>query len=290
MDQLEPEKILDTIPNFNEYAQSVSRGLHRLVLEAGSPARKSLDVLHGTWLGHPLHPVLTDAAIGAWAVGGVLDFMAAGSDDRSMQKAADRLTALGTIAAVPTALTGLADYTTIPRRAMTTGAAHGLINITGLILYLLSVRDRAAGRRSRGLFYSAIALGMLMVSAWLGGELAYKYAVGVNKSRKPRGPEAWTPVLNEADLPERAPRRVEVDGHPVLLYRSDGAVYAIGSVCGHDGGPLEQGKFDGLRVECPWHQSVYDLQDGSVVHGPSTYAGASFDARIQDDKVEVRRK
>ena len=82
--------------------------------------------------------------------------------------------------------------------------------------------------------------------------------------------------------------RVDLDGSPVLFYRYEGQVYAMGAVCGHEGAPLEKGQFDGLCVTCPWHQSVYNLQDGSVVHGPTTYAEPSYETRIRDGRVEAR--
>jgi nitrite reductase/ring-hydroxylating ferredoxin subunit/uncharacterized membrane protein len=246
------------------------------------------DFLHGSWLGHPLHPVLTDFVIGAWVMGGILDVVAALNGSHSAARAADRLTTLGTVGAVPTALAGLADYTTIPRRALSTGAVHGLINTIGLGMYLFSLRDRQNGQRGRGVFISSMALGMLTLSAWLGGELTFRYGVGVNKSRFPAGLESWTPVLNEADLNEQEPRRVEHEGTPVLLYRYGGTVYAMGAVCGHDGAPLEEGRFEGLCVECPWHQSVYDLRDGRVVHGPTTYAEPSYATRIQNGQIEIK--
>ena len=129
---------------------------------------------------------------------------------------------------------------------------------------------------------------MMTVSAWLGGELTYRHSVGVNRSSRPDGPKEWTPVIEDAELPEQQPRRVEFEGSPILLYRYNGSVYAIGSVCGHDGGPLDQGRFDGYCVECPWHQSVYDLRDGRVVHGPTAYAKPSYDTRVIDGRVEIK--
>ena len=290
MDQFQPEKILRQVPEYEEYARKVSRGIHQKVLDGGTPARRVADFLHGTWLGHPLHPVLTDFVIGAWLVGSVLDLMSMLTKSRSVEKAADTLTTLGTVGAVPTALTGLTDYTTIKRGAMTTGATHGLINTLGLALYLLSMRARSSGRRERGVFFSAMALALITVSAWLGGELVYKYGVGVNKNQFPKEPKDWTAVIDAQELKEHEPRRVEVEGRPVLLYRHNGAVQAISAVCAHEGGPLDEGKFEGYCVECPWHQSVFDLRDGSVVHGPSTYAVPAYTTRILNGKVEVKLK
>ena len=67
------------------------------------------DLLKGKWLGHPLHPVLTDIPIGFWTSGMVLDFLA----PKAGRKAAQRLIGLGTLSAIPAALAGLTDASSI---------------------------------------------------------------------------------------------------------------------------------------------------------------------------------
>jgi nitrite reductase/ring-hydroxylating ferredoxin subunit len=96
------------------------------------------------------------------------------------------------------------------------------------------------------------------------------------------------PALAADNLREREPRRIEVADQPVLLYRIGNQIQAIGAVCPHSGGPLEQGKFYNGCVECPWHNSVFSLADGWVIHGPSTYAITNYEARIRDGMIEVR--
>jgi nitrite reductase/ring-hydroxylating ferredoxin subunit/uncharacterized membrane protein len=288
LNQLDPEKLLKEIPNLHEQSRSVSRWIHKWVMEGGRTRRKAADVLHGTWLGHPLHPVLTDLTIGAWLFGALFDLLGLFSRSRWMEKAADSLILTGNAAAVPTALAGLADYSTVPPRVMATGAAHGLMNASGLALNLLSSFLRRSGNRSLGVLLTGIALSILTVSAWLGGELSYKYRIGINKVPKAPEPKGWKEVLDAQDLPEGAHARIDVDGAPVLLYHYAGQVYAAGAVCGHEGGPLDEGDFEGACVTCPWHHSVYDLRDGSVVHGPTTYAVPSYAVRQRVGKIEVR--
>ena len=94
--------------------------------------------------------------------------------------------------------------------------------------------------------------------------------------------------MDADDLRNEKPRRIEYDERPVLLYRYDGQIYAMGAVCAHEEGPLEEGKFDGCLVECPLHQSVYDLRTGHVVHGPSTYTLPSYETRVYNGKIEIR--
>jgi nitrite reductase/ring-hydroxylating ferredoxin subunit len=95
-------------------------------------------------------------------------------------------------------------------------------------------------------------------------------------------------ILDSEDLRADKPRVVEYDEQKVLLYRHEGEIYAMGAVCAHEEGPLEEGKFQGCQVECPIHQSVYDLRTGRVVHGPATYAIPSFETRVYEGKIEIR--
>lgn len=282
------DEFIRNLPYLDEMGQKMSQAIHEPIMRGGEPARRVADLLHGTWLGHPLHPVMTDFTIGAWGIGVLFDAFALITGDRRAERIGDTLAGVGTVAAVPTLITGLIDYSTVQKPAKATATLHALLNDVNFVLYLLSVRDRRRGRRGRGLFFSFLAAGLTMAAAWLGGHLVYNHKVGVDHSQS-AGPEDWSPAIAASDLPEATPRRVEVDGSPVLLYRIDGRVHAIGAVCSHAGGPLEEGEFDGCYVECPWHHSVIDVRDGTVKHGPATRTQPAFDVRESDGMLEVRQ-
>ncbi len=284
----EAEIQLDKIPAVGDIGTKVSLAIHDAVLAGGDATRSAADVLHGTWLGHPLHPVLTDITIGAWVLGGVCDAVGAATDSDEVRKMGDRLTEIGTAAAIPTALTGLTDFSTFPEPAAVPATIHGAMNIVNIALYGLSVWERRRGNRRRGVAYSATALGLSCISAWLGGVLVYKHRVGVDHRDDFKGPKRFTVVMGEADLPQRKPTKAEFDGKPILLFREGEDVYAIGATCSHAGGPLDEGKMDGSCVECPWHHSVFDMRDGRVVHGPATQAQPLFKARIRAGNIEIR--
>ena len=95
-------------------------------------------------------------------------------------------------------------------------------------------------------------------------------------------------MFHEADLAEGRGKRVEVEGKHVLLCRENEQIFAIGAICSHAGGPLDQGKIRGGCVQCPWHDSVFDLRDGRIVHGPATQPQPSFETRVRDGRVEIR--
>lgn len=282
------EQAIHNTPILEQVGTKVSDGLHQAILNGGDRTRFIADLLHGTWLGHPLHPVLTDATIGAWLFGAVFDVLSLVNwRSKTTRRMADRLNTIGTITAVPTAITGMTDYSGIKQDAVAHATLHGLINSAGLALYVLSLRTRRQNR-PLGILFSLTGFSMLTFSAWLGGELVYRLRVGVNHAQPASKPENWTGVMADADLAEGQPQRIEVEGNPVLMYRTNGSVYAIGAVCSHAGGPLEQGKFEGVCVQCPWHDSVFDLSDGSVVHGPSTYRQPTYQARTVNSQIELR--
>lgn len=285
------KQLISSIPGLQQNGLKLSRALHSAVLGGGQPVRKAADVLHGTWLGHPLHPVLTDFVIGAWGLGALFDAIAAVSGTRQAEQIADALTTAGTAAAVPTLLSGLTDYSTTQKPAVSTATLHALLNDINFVLYLFSVRERRRGNRARGVFLSSLAMALTLVAAWLGGHLVYGHKVGVDHSQsRHTGLTDWTPALDAEALPEGALKRASVEGNPVLLYRQGERVHAIGAVCSHAGGPLEQGTLeDGCFVRCPWHDSVFDLRNGRIKHGPAVHAQPRFEARIREGRVEVRQ-
>lgn len=285
------ERALSSVPEkVDEVGTQVSLAIHNAVLDAGEPVRGAVDVLHGTWLGHPLHPVLTDVVIGSWVVGSVYDAVGQLRGSRRARRIGDRLAAIGTVAALPTAISGLADFSTFPEPAARPATLHAALNTVCVGMYAESLRLRRRGRRHRrrALTMSWLAQGVMVMSAWLGGALVYKHKVGVDHSEQFEGPQDWTPVLDDAELADGEPRRVDVEGKGVLLYRESGRVYAIGSVCSHAGGPLEEGRVEAACVTCPWHDSVFDLRDGRIVHGPATQPQPVLEARVRGGKIEVR--
>lgn len=174
------------------------------------------DILHGRWLGHALHPVLSDPPISLWTASVVAD--AAGED-----AAAGVLTVAGSAAALATAASGVADWTATDGRERRLALAHGLVNAGGLGLQLASLGVRAGGRSRAARALSGAGWAVSAVAAYLGGELVFDRGLMVNHDAWTAGPQAWTAVLDDRDLPEGAHRKVEVEGRAVLLSRAGGA-------------------------------------------------------------------
>jgi nitrite reductase/ring-hydroxylating ferredoxin subunit/uncharacterized membrane protein len=287
---LEGADRVNPVRDVGKAGNDLSQAIHDAVLSGGEPVRTLVDALHGTWLGHPLHPVLTDVTIGAWTLGAVFDAIGASRGSRPAKRTGDQLAAIGTASALPTALSGLADWTTFPEWSENPATLHAIGNLVAVGLYLLSIRDRRHGNRTRGLALSGVAFALSAVSGWLGGELVYRYRVGVNQADHFKDTSGWTTVSDLAHVPKRGVRCVEVQGKGVLLSRDGDRVCAIGAKCSHAGGPLREGRVRGNTVECPWHNSVFDLRNGSVVHGPATQPQPTFDVRVVDSKVQLKAK
>src|SRR5574341_742895 len=281
------DEIVERLPELEDIGQTVGRAVVSIA-DSSPLARRVADFLHGTWLGHPLHPVLTDATLGAWVYRAFFDIASMASGSKRMEDAADTLAGVGAAMAVPTIIIGVNDYSRIPNHAIKHGALHGILNLTSFALSLLSCGARKRGSRGLGIGLSAAGLGVATVSAWIGGDMVYRQRVGTNHAVDLMQPKDWTPIMPAAALSDGEALRIDVEGAPVLLTRQNGEIYAIGAVCSHAGGPLEQGDFEGTCVTCPWHGSVFNLEDGSVAHGPATAKEPYFEVRVVGGQIEVR--
>ena len=250
------------------------------------PAGPVKDVLSGTRLGHPLHPALTDVPIGSFTAATVLDLIGGGRTE----EAVEALLALGIVATVPTASAGLADWSDTYGSEQRIGLVHAVANLAALSLFAGSLAARRSGRRGLGRALGLGGLTALLTGGYLGVHLTYARGIGVNNAFDEHLPEDWTAVMDAPDLQAGTPTKVEAGGANILLYRAPDRIYAIGARCSHAGGPLQDGKVDagGLCVECPWHGSVFRLEDGAVLHGPASIPEAAYDVRIQDGRLEVR--
>lgn len=268
-----------------ERLQETVRG----VFEAGgAAARRIKNVLHGTWLGHPLHPVLTDVPIGAWTAAVVLDARDAFSGSRRDGRAADTALTIGLVGAVGAAVTGLTDWQHTDGEPRRVGLAHALLNTAATALCVTSLVLRRRGARGGGRTTALLGFGVSMAAAYLGGHLVYRQRIGVDHSQRPEGPREFVPVLAASELREGQPRRVDVDGVGVLVVRRGSRVFAIGERCSHLGGPLAEGRLEGDSVRCPWHGSRFALADGSVLDGPATFPQPCFEVRIRNAQAELR--
>ncbi len=151
------------------------------------PGRASL--LRSGLMGHAAHPVLTDVPLGAWMSAAVLDW----TGGERMRPASQRLVGLGNLAAVPTLVTGLAEYAGLGTRARRVAAVHAVANDIAVGLTLASWAARRAERHGLGRVLLAGALTVGSVGAYLGGHLSIGMKAGSHDPRIP-GAEHAEPV------------------------------------------------------------------------------------------------
>jgi nitrite reductase/ring-hydroxylating ferredoxin subunit/uncharacterized membrane protein len=246
------------------------------------------DALSGTWLGHTLHPLLTDLPIGTWTSALLLDWLGG----RSSEDAADRLIALGLAFSVPTAATGLTEWADSEQgsaEVRRVGAVHAAANAGAVAMFGASLAARRRGARGAGKLLALAGAGLLGVSGQLGGHLVLAQGVGVDQSAFDEPPEEWTAALRDTDLPEGESRYAEVGGIGVMVARYEGTVYALSNRCVHRGGPLDEGELADGCVTCPWHGSVFRLADGAIERGPTAYPQPVWDVRVREGVIELKR-
>jgi len=249
----------------------------------------ALELLHGgRWVGHPLHPALSDLPIGLWTSATVLDLADRNPAPQGGIDAAGVLSAAGIVAACATALTGISDWTVSNEQDRRVGLFHGLLNTAALGLQGASLGSRMTGHRGAARALGAASLAVTAGAAYLGGHLVFTKGVMVNRVGWAAGPRRWVRALPEADVPGDTPVAVEAEGRQVLLYRHEGDLYAIDNVCSHAGGLLSRGPVADLIVTCPLHGSRFGLADGRVDRGPASQPQPVLRTRIRNGWVEVR--
>jgi nitrite reductase/ring-hydroxylating ferredoxin subunit/uncharacterized membrane protein len=260
--------------------------------KAGGPAgQKIANILHGVWLGHSLHPVLTDIPLGAWTVAAALDLMEAFGGRTELGPGADAAVGVGLAGALGAAASGLTDWYILgdaDKSNQRVGAAHALLNVGATALYGTSWLLRRGGRRGAGRAVGWLGFAVVSAAAYLGGALVSENKLSVDHATRERLPTDFVSVLPDADLSENTLMRVEVNGVKILLVRRNGQLSALGELCSHLGGPLAEGKLDGDCVVCPWHASKFALSSGEVVDGPATFPQPRFETRVQNGQIEVR--
>ena len=264
----------------------IASALHRIA-HSVLPRGALKDALHGVWLGHPLHPLLTDLPIGFWTSAWVLDLIGG----KRSAKAAETLVGLGVASAVPTAAAGLADGSELNTPERRSGTVHALANVTATALYAASYLARRRGRRGRGVVLGMAGAAAATAGGFLGGHLSFRRGAGVNHITEAANPRDWTELRGELPGTEDEVSSGSIDDTRLALALVDGEPRAVAATCSHLGGPLDEGDVVDGCVRCPWHRSAFRLIDGSVVHGPATAPQPAYAVRrVDDGRLQAQRK
>ncbi|UOY00859.1 Rieske 2Fe-2S domain-containing protein [Blastococcus sp. PRF04-17] len=250
------------------------------------------DVLHGTWLGHPLHPVLVQVPVGSWISAGVLDLVP------RLRPAATFLIGTGVAAAVPASLSGAADWSEQEVGVRRLGAIHAVANAAALGLYAGSLAARATDRGGLGRVLSYTALGIATGSAAIGGHMSYAQSSGASHAATAARALStdWMDLGPLDDFPEGRPTlrtgKAASTAVPLVAVRRGARVVVLVGACSHLSGPLYEGTVEKVRgadcLVCPWHGSAFDLESGAARRGPAANPQEKLEVRMEAGRVMAR--
>lgn len=288
MDSLTVTERVENADWLEPVADTLQQAVGSAYQATGAAGQKVADALNGVWLGHPLHPAMTDIPIGAWTAAAVFDIMEASGND-AIAPGADAAVAVGLVGAVGAALTGLTDWHKLSEKPeKRVGAAHALLNIAATALYATSLIARRKGARGLGRALSFTGYALVGASSYLGGALVSDLKIGVDHAPREGLAEDWITALPLDELEDDKPVKANAGGTDVMLLKRGEKIFALANACSHLGGPLNEGSLCNGSITCPWHGSRFALDDGRVLDGPATYAQPRFDVRVQDGQVQVK--
>jgi nitrite reductase/ring-hydroxylating ferredoxin subunit len=227
--------------------------------------------------------------LGCWTSAVLLDLF------RGTERATGTLVAVGLAAAVPSAATGLADWSALHRHQQRVGLVHAISQAGASTLFGASLLARLTGRPGNGKLLSAGGLAVATVGAYLGGHLALRLGAGASHAESIDHLAAlgWHDLCRLDELPDGRLARRQLGYLSLVALRQGEVVHVLSDHCAHLGGPLHQGRVVTVReavcVTCPWHGSTFQISDGAVMHGPATARQPAFESRVTDSGwVQVR--
>jgi nitrite reductase/ring-hydroxylating ferredoxin subunit len=278
---------LADVPTFDKAIEPARR-----VVNAALRPQAVKDALHGTWLGHSLHPVLVQVPVGSWLSAGLLDAVP------RLRPAATVLIGTGVAAAVPASLAGAADWSEQEVGIRRLGALHAVANSAALSLYVGSLVARGRGHGALGRVLSYTGLGIATGSAAVGGHMSHAQSSGASHSATAARAltSDWIDLGPLDDLPEGRPAlRTGKGGSvavPLAVVRRGAKVDVFLGACAHLSGPLYEGAVEEVHgrqcLVCPWHGSAFDLDSGSPRRGPAANPQVKLEVRMEAGRVMAR--
>jgi nitrite reductase/ring-hydroxylating ferredoxin subunit/uncharacterized membrane protein len=249
---------------------------------------------------HPIHPALIPFPF-AFLTGALLfDALGVLLDDMSYFPMASRMSVVGVIAGLLAAVPGVIDYfSTVPpassgkRRA----TIHAVLNIAALLLFAAGWLLRPSNWRpdAMTMICELAGTGVLFYSGWLGGMLVTRNMISVehryanagkwDEATFSRGKGGPLVVGKTDDLTDDQMRLIRVNGHRLVLARTNGAFTVFEDRCTHRGGSLADGVLIDGTVQCLWHGSQFDVTSGAVSCGPAKKGIRVYEVKEKDGDV-----
>ena len=273
------------------WARPLGEFNHRWVSALFRPMRPIKDLLHGRWLGHPLHAASTDLPIGLLLGAVILDLV-------GQPGAADVVLLATIVTMLLSALSGLADYADTDGTALTRATIHSTVMVVALVLLIVSAFLRAGDPADRTVPIALSIVGFVLVNigAFVGGDVVYVLGNMVSRHAFRGASTKWI-KLDTGDLtdlttlPEATPKKMRAGINDLVVVRLGETVHVLHAVCAHAGGPLAEGAVADGCVQCPWHGSRFRLSDGLARQGPSVYDQPAYELRAAEGGgYEIRRR
>lgn len=242
------------------------------------------DFLAGTWLGHPLHALLTDVPIGALTVTIVLDLI-------GQPVAADVALLIGVLSMLAAAAAGYADYSTTDGRARVRATVHSSLMLVSLVIYIVSLVIRAGGPTNRAvpIALSLVAYLILAGGAFVGGDVVFALGNMVDRHAWRSSGTKWQP-LEVGEIAEGTLVKARLGIQDLVLIRTGQTILALHNQCAHAGGPLSEGSLVDGCIECPWHGSRFEIATGRRRRGPTVHDQPTYEVRpLEAGGYEGRR-
>lgn len=162
--------------------------------------------------GHPLHPPLTDATIGAYTVAVALGVLGAlGVSEDSLSKGWWLALLVGVVTSGATALTGFADWLQITRGTplWRTATTHMVVNLAASVFFVLALVLGHGGYvddevNTAGLLLTVVGFALLSVGGWIGGAITYVHGMRVLELPDEPSHRAVAPISPEKEAAEQS--------------------------------------------------------------------------------------
>ena len=106
---------------------------------------------------------------------------------------------------------------------------------------------------------------------------------------EPSNTSEWHRIADASEVVEGRALALDVGSVAIALYRLGEECFAIGDICPHlEYVALSDGYLEGTTIECPMHQSCFDIRTGAVLSPPAEDNVASYPVRVRDGAVFVQ--
>jgi nitrite reductase/ring-hydroxylating ferredoxin subunit/uncharacterized membrane protein len=248
--------------------------------------------------GHPIHPILIPFPIAFFTATLVADGISLIYPDYNYE-ITHYLHLAGIIGAVAAAIPGLIDYIhTVPpaSSAKKRASTHALMNSGMLLLFIISYFMRINKIESYLLIPEIPAFILMLIAGWHGGTLVHRNLIGVDmryaeagkwQERNIQEQEGIVELGLTTDLKANQMKLIHLKNKRIVLAKTETGFVAFDDRCSHKGGSLAGGMMICNTVQCPWHGSQFDVEDGEVKAGPAKEKILTYPLIIEGTKILI---